>query len=193
MSDRRWITQNTLLQRAKDPTDEVAWDAFVEYYRDFLAIALWKMGVSDADDLIQEILVRIWKELPKFEIDPDRALFRTWLNRLIRNITLDAYKKEKRYRDHHAKIDITTISEPESEALIEREWRTYITNLALKNVQKIFTGKAFEVFTRSLDGEAPNAISSDLGISEGSVYTLKARVRDSMIQEINRLRRELEL
>ena len=52
MSDQ-FLTRNTLLQRAKDPKDEQAWEEFVSYYETFIFILLRQMNVpqQDCDDL----------------------------------------------------------------------------------------------------------------------------------------------
>ena len=46
-------TRKTLLMRAKDPDDNLAWDDFVDYYDGFIQMLLCKMDVprSEHDDL----------------------------------------------------------------------------------------------------------------------------------------------
>ena len=41
---------------------------------------------------------------------------------------------------------LNTISTPEIEEMAEREWRLYITNLAMANIEQFFSGKAIDVF-----------------------------------------------
>lgn len=74
-----WETRLTLLGRARDPEDETAWQEFAAYYRSFIRAVLTKMNVdaNDLDDLQQEILLRLWKILGRY--DEERAAFRTWL------------------------------------------------------------------------------------------------------------------
>lgn len=62
----KWETRQTLLQRAKDPDDHGAWEQFADYYHGFIQMILHKMDLSvqDHEDLIQEVLIKLWKSLP---------------------------------------------------------------------------------------------------------------------------------
>ena len=62
MSNNNWNTRLTLLQRAKDPNDNQAWDEFAQYYFKFVKHVLSEMGVhaNDKDDLTQEVLISLW-------------------------------------------------------------------------------------------------------------------------------------
>ena len=100
MSDE-WITRATLLQRAKDPDNQAAWEELVTYYKGFILIVVRHMNISenDCDDLVQEVLIKIWRNLSKFEIDSDRAKFRTWLSTIIRNTVLNYIDKNDKRED----------------------------------------------------------------------------------------------
>jgi len=84
-------------------------------------------------------------------------------------------------------------SEMEFDALVEKEWRIYLTNLALERLRKVFSGKAIEAFTRFLDGEKVEQIAKELQLGVESVYTLRNRVKQRLVVEIQSLRQELEL
>jgi RNA polymerase sigma-70 factor (ECF subfamily) len=47
-------------------------------------------SIDDADDLLQESLLRAWRGLPAFD---GRASLRTWLYRVASNACIDALKK----------------------------------------------------------------------------------------------------
>jgi RNA polymerase sigma-70 factor (ECF subfamily) len=48
---------------------------------------------ADAWDLSQDVFVKVWKALPKFEA---RSAFYTWLYRITHNVTYDWIRKRKR-------------------------------------------------------------------------------------------------
>jgi RNA polymerase sigma-70 factor (ECF subfamily) len=195
-----WQTRQTLLMRAKNQDDHVAWEEFVTYYRGFIDMVLNKMNLYsvDFDDLAQEILIRIWKSLPNFIYDQDRAQFRTWLGRLIRNQVLDHIRSTERRTRKHTAIEedatsgIHVMAEPDLEKIIEKEWKLHIVQLALKNISSLFSERAIEAFRMSVAGESTAQIAAHFDVKPNSVVKLKNRVKERLVIEIKHLRTELE-
>jgi RNA polymerase sigma factor (sigma-70 family) len=193
MSDK-WLTRKTLLQRAQDTDNEQAWDEFVSYYEGFISIILHKMNLSrvDHDDLKQEILLKIWKNLSHFELDEKRAKFRTWLSTLIRNRVLDHFRKKQRQPDMDLLDETQLVSQPDLDAIIKKEWERHLTQVAMQNIKKLFSGSAIRAFELSLLGKDSEQICLELNIAKESVRTLKNRVKLRLVKEIQVLRSELE-
>lgn len=195
----RWVTKQTLIQRIKeaDPEDKNAWDDFVNYYKSFIEMLLTKsrFSQSETDDLVQEILLKIWKGIPQYEYRKGQAKFRTWLGCLITNSMYNYV--DKLNRRHPNKLELKeAILLPESESkiekFIEKEWVSHLTKMAMKEVMEIFSGHAIEVFKLSMEGKETNEISQILDITEDSVYVLRSRVKSRLKKEIKKLRDELE-
>lgn len=195
-----WQTRQTLLMRAKNQDDSAAWEEFVAYYRSFIYMVLHKMNLHsvDLDDLAQDVLIRIWKSLPNFTYDQDRAKFRTWIGRLIRNQVLDHIRTTERRNRKHAAVEqdtapgINVMAEPELERIIEREWKLHIIQLALKNISSLFSERAIAAFRMSIAGKSTAEIAAYFDVKPNSVVKLKNRVKERLIQEIKHLRNELE-
>jgi RNA polymerase sigma-70 factor, ECF subfamily len=68
--------------------DQAAFRQLVEpHYTDLHAHCYRMLGsVHDADDALQDVLLRAWRGLPKFE---GRSSFRSWLYRIATNVCLD--------------------------------------------------------------------------------------------------------
>ena len=83
-----------LIERAQSG-DERAYEALIEGHRAELHAHCYRMlaSVHDADDAVQEALLRAWKGLPGFE---SRSSIRTWLFRIATNSSFDVLKKRKR-------------------------------------------------------------------------------------------------
>jgi RNA polymerase sigma-70 factor, ECF subfamily len=84
-----------LLARARQG-DEKAYRDLVEVHRAELHAHCYRMlaSVQDAEDAVQEALVRAWRGLPKFE---GRSSVRTWLFKIATNAALDlAQRRSKR-------------------------------------------------------------------------------------------------
>ena len=76
--------------------------------------------------------------------------------------------------------------------MAEREWRVYITNLAMANIEQFFSGKAIEVFKLSIKGKSTQEISEELEIKMDTVYILKNRVKKRLTEEIKQLKVQFE-
>ncbi len=193
--DNPWVTRQTLIQRAKDPNDSLAWKDFDTYYRSFISLVIAKLHVpsADRDDLTQDVLLKVWKSLGKMVPNKNNAKFRTWLSTVIRNTVIDHFKKNKNKKTISIDEHNLPISIPSNiETMINDQWESHLSRLAIERVSKHFSGNAIEVFTQSYSGKSTEEISKDLDISIDTVYVLKNRVKNKLLVEIKELQKELE-
>ncbi|MEJ6828703.1 MAG: sigma-70 family RNA polymerase sigma factor [Akkermansiaceae bacterium] len=199
-SSDRLMTRVTLLQRARDEKNDLAWHELLGYYEPFISKVLGSMGFRgpDLDDARQQVSLRLWKGLKTYERDPDRAKFRTWFARLIRNTALNIIRSKKReptgrsIDDDSGPPQELLADTPEIETRVEKEWQQYVVELALDRAREAFSGNAVEVFTLSLSGHSVEDIAKQLGIKTNTVYILKHRVKTMLLREIQILKRDLE-
>ena len=195
---QQFQTRHSLLLRACDPEDERAWNEFEKHYRLFIFHILRQLDVpvDERDDLGQQILVGLTKDLPSY--DRSRAKFRTWLSQVIRNRSRqyfrDTYRSEKRVNSYAKENPgLFDFESPQIDEMIQKEWETYVSTLAMQRIKKVFSPRAIQVFESSLDGRSSEEIAKDTGLTVSSVYTLKKRVKKSLILEIRKTVSELEL
>ncbi len=80
-------TSATLLDRVGiSPHDEAAWARFVELYGSKIRgwCRRWGLQEADAEDVTQDVLLRLAQKLGTFHYDPSRS-FRGWLRTVTRN------------------------------------------------------------------------------------------------------------
>jgi len=193
-------TRLTLIQRAQDQSDEAAWSEFVEIYKNYIYVIIRQMGINDKDceDILQQVLLKLWKTLPDFEYGKNKSKFRTWLGTITHSSTMDFFRRQAS-QDRRIEgatnaqmTHLNTINKPEIEEMAEREWRLYITNLAMNNIEQFFSGKAIDVFKMSIKGQSNQQISEDLGVKLETVYILKNRVKKRLTEEIKQLKAQYE-
>ena len=86
---------NAAVVAAIQASDEAAFGDLVEGYRRQLHVHCYRMlgSFDDAEDLVQETLLRAWRARATFE---GRSLFRTWLYRIATNACLSALERGPR-------------------------------------------------------------------------------------------------
>ncbi len=201
MSDDKYLTRQTLIMRACNPGDENAWEEFVSFYQKFIYHILHKMNISanDFDDMVQVILLTLWKGLPSYK--KDESKFRTWLSRVTRNTVLNYLDKLQRQEKRQEQMgdlqellhQLNSYSQAELESMIENEWQSYVTTIALENIKKLFSGAAVEAFMMSQQGVSGDKIAETLKVKKESVYVLVSRVKSKFLEELRRIVHELEL
>src|SRR5438270_3420294 len=83
------------LLAAAQAGDERAFRRLIEPYRRALQVHCYRMlgSTQDAEELVQETLLRAWRALDRFE---PRAQFQTWLYRIATNACLDELQRRPR-------------------------------------------------------------------------------------------------
>lgn len=86
-------TDADLVQRSQNG-DYGAFDELVTKHRGRVYAMIQNMVRNDADawDLSQDVFVKVWKALPKFEA---RARFSTWMYRITHNVVYDWMRKHR--------------------------------------------------------------------------------------------------
>ena len=182
-------TKETLLMRLQGNMD--SWDEFTQVYERYIYLIIRAMKINhhDAEDLTQNVLLKVWKNIANYDYKPDHARFRTWLSKICRNQVIDFIRKQKTEKTKREKnyTEIEEITLPQVEALAEEEWKVHISTAAWENIQKDFKSEAMTCFEMMNDGKAVAEIANQLNLSESSVYVYSKRVRDQLVSEVRRL------
>ncbi len=199
-ADDQYQTRATLIQRVQNQQDEKSWEEFVQVYRRYIYAIIRSMNISehDTEDILQQVLINLWNSLPKMDYEKINR-FRSWLSTVTKNCVTDFIRKRTREANRLEKASkddtltyLKSIRLPEVNQIAEREWEIHLTNLALENIRPLFSGKAVDAFQMTLNGKSVEEIAAELDLKENSVYRLKNRVKERLIQEIRHLRDSLE-
>src|SRR5262245_22432247 len=91
-------TRITLLGRLRrDPGNEEAWAEFVDHYGPKLMrwCTRWQLQEADAQDVTQNVLLKLAEKLRDFKYDPSRS-FRAWLKTIAHHACSDFLESRQR-------------------------------------------------------------------------------------------------
>jgi RNA polymerase sigma-70 factor (ECF subfamily) len=185
-------TSFSLLERLKHARpDAPDWQKLQDIYLPLIHAYLGRLSGlgNEADDLAQEILLVLVRELPSFE-RKRHGSFRAWLRQITVN-RVRAHWKSKHRRPRaglgaEAEGFLAQLEDPRSE--LSRQWdrdhdkQVFRKLLAL--VQTDFEPATWQAFTRFfLDGLPAAQVGQELGMSENAVMQAKFRVLKRLRQE----------
>ena len=90
-------TSLSLLDRACQDPSEGSWHRIVDLYTPLLRHWLSRLDIqsNDADDLIQEILLAVFRDLRKFAHPGRVGAFRSWLRTIVYHRVRDFWRSRK--------------------------------------------------------------------------------------------------
>jgi RNA polymerase sigma-70 factor (ECF subfamily) len=184
-------TSVSLLARlARAPTND-DWQRLHDLYRPLLRAWVAQAGVpaSDVDDLVQDVLLVVFRKLAGFEWRGQGA-FRAWLRTILTNNLRDYFRGQK-YRptatgDSDIRRRLDELESPDSalSRLWDREHDKHVAASLMQRVQGDFaplTWQAFHLYV--LKGEPAAQVAAELGLPLNSVLLAKSRVLKRLRQE----------
>jgi RNA polymerase sigma-70 factor (ECF subfamily) len=184
-------TRQSLLLRAQ--TGETnAWKDLTDLYRPLILGWLNRQGVPprDLEDLSQEVLLSVVKNLPAFQHSGQRGAFRSWLRTIVCSRTADYWRANDEDTQAQggsgATAALQQIADPDS--ALNRQWDEehdrYVVRCLLALVDEEFEPVTLQAFRRvALDGVSGAEAAQELGLSVGAVYMAKSRVLARIRQE----------
>ncbi len=183
-------TSLTLIDKVKQANPQ-AWDRFVDLYGPLIFHWCIRSGLSrsDAEDLGQEVFMRVSNSIAAFEKQSPEDTLRGWLRVITQRKVIDFYRKRARVPEYvglensieHTAID--SDATPSEHDLDEEQRILY--QRAMDLLHRDFSESTIHAFMLSVVEGLPAAtVAEQLGISLNSVYIAKSRV-------LNRLRTDL--
>jgi RNA polymerase sigma-70 factor (ECF subfamily) len=190
-------TPPSLLHRLQENAqDAEAWDRFDSLYRPLLQTWLRRYAVQaqDADDLVQQVLEVVVREMPNFHYDRQKGTFRGWLRAILVNRLRDFWRDQQarpRPMSDSAFFEsiVNQLEDHGSDLahLWDEEHDEQITQRLLGMIEKDFAPSTWTAFQRLLAGEKAAQIAAELGLSANAVYLAKSSVMKRLRQEMEGL------
>jgi DNA-directed RNA polymerase specialized sigma24 family protein len=163
-------TSQTLLGRLRrDPLNDAAWDEFVEHYGRHIYrwCRQWKLQDADAEDVAQDILLKLARKLRDFTYDPSSS-FRGWLKTVAHHTWLDFVDGQRRT---HA------VSNDQIMGLLQ--------SVQVRLRVAPHTWNAFQLV--ALEGMPATEVAAKVQMQVAMVYVAKSKVQKMLQEEIQKL------
>jgi RNA polymerase sigma-70 factor (ECF subfamily) len=196
MADARLpTTRVTLLARLRqDPTDQTAWDEFVERYGRHIYrwCRRWKLQDADAEDVTQEILLKLAQKLRAFTYDPSRS-FRGWLKTVAHHAWRDFVDSPRHGRaaagDSEVRELMQTLEAREDLVQkLEEAFDQELLEAAKVQVRLRVAPHTWEAFRLvALEGLPAAEVAARVQMQVAMVYVAKSKVQKMLQEEIRKL------
>jgi len=177
--------------------DSQAWQQLVaSQHRRIYAICYRFTGSgSDAEDLTQEVFLKLYKNLTSFDLQ--KGSFQTWITTLARNLLVDHFRRTRQDRATDS-IDASFDGEEDGPTIADRladhreSQEKHVANLELRGrIQKALGQLSPElreaVILRDLEDMDYKEISQVLRIPEGTVKSRISRGRGELARLLQRI------
>jgi RNA polymerase sigma-70 factor (ECF subfamily) len=188
-------TSVTLLGRLHhDATDQAAWSDFVARYgpRILQWCRRWRLQEADAQDVAQDVLLKLHKLMATFSYDPAGS-FRAWLKTLAHHAWHDLVAERRR-------AGIGTGDTPMAAFLnnltaggdlagdLQEEFRRELLDLAMARVKARVPSQTWDAFRlTALEGCSGAEAAAELQMRTAQVYLARSKVKKRIQEEVQRL------
>jgi RNA polymerase sigma-70 factor (ECF subfamily) len=185
-------TSLSLLARLRGSPEPETWSRLVELYEPLLRAWLRKYDVQDgdADDLVQEVLLAVSKDLGKFDHGGQPGAFRGWLKAILVNRLRNFWRARDRRPQARGYPDIderlAELDDPASgmSQIWNRQHDQYVLRQLLALAEPHFAPTTWKAFCRvALDGARADVVAKELEVSLNAVFIAKSRVLGRLRQE----------
>jgi RNA polymerase sigma-70 factor (ECF subfamily) len=183
-------TPVSLLDRLRRTASEADWRRLVDLYTPLLRRWLARTGLqaSDQDDLVQEVLTAVVRELPHFRHTGQRGAFRRWLRTILAHRVRYFWRQQQRRPLVGDAFEQTLASLEQPGSELSKQWDAehdqYVVARLLEVLRPEFEPGTWRAFQRYvLDGQPVGQVAAELGMTANAVCIAKSRVRRRLREE----------
>ena len=188
------------MERLANWDDQLRWQEFFDTYSRLIYSAGRQSGLSDAEaqEVVQETVITVAKNIDKLKYDPTVGSFKGWLLQITRWRIADQFRKRepgdaKAPRATDDRLTATVERVPDSrivdlDTVWEAEWKENLFEAAVTRVKKKIEPKQFQIFDCYVRKEwSAQKVAERLGVNIGQVYLARHRVGALLKKEIRTL------
>ena len=198
-------TRPSLIKRLRNRDDRDSWREFFNSYSGLIYGLAIKSGLNaeEAEDVVQETLATLWKNLDNYEYRPQDCSFKSWIFKNAKWQIVDQIRKRAKFPTASAKPNTTTDqtptveripndAPPELDQLWDEEWQQNLLNVAISRVKEKLSIREFQIFDLYvLKSWSVAEVKKMLHVSAAHIYVAKHRVSALIRKEIKKLEGEM--
>ena len=171
--------------------DEAAFRELVEAHQHRVIGTVTRMlgDANEAEDLSQQIFVRVWKSAPRWE---PTAKFTTWLYTILRNLVFNECRRRARHKltsldaatddeDHPQQFADGTVKQPDT-TMLDEEMQDAIE----RSTQELPEAQRMAVIMRRYQDVSYEEIAEVLDLTVPSVKSLLFRARTDLREKLKK-------
>jgi RNA polymerase sigma-70 factor (ECF subfamily) len=189
-------TPVSLLERLRVRPDPASWQRLIDLYEPLIRnwLRSHALQAPDADDVTQEVLQTVARELPHFHHDLRRGAFRRWLRTItvnrLRMFWRDRRRQPLTVGGNPLEYVLEQLEEPGSP--LSQQWDEehdqHVLRRLLALLEPEFAPTTWLAFRGLLlEGQSTTEVAARLGITPNAVRIAKSRVLSRLRQEIEGL------
>jgi RNA polymerase sigma-70 factor (ECF subfamily) len=189
-------TSRSLLERARDPGDEASWRRLADLYTPLIRrwVRPYVAQPADVDDVVQEVLTTLAREIRRFEHNQRPGAFRAWL----RSVTVHRLRASWQSRragspavgGDEALDRLRNLEDPDSP--LSRAWDDehdrHVTRTLLDAIRLEFQPATWYAFEQTVrEGRPAAEVAAETGLTPNAVLIAKSRVLKRLRQKAGAL------
>jgi RNA polymerase sigma-70 factor (ECF subfamily) len=202
LPSENWLTTRySLLSRLQNWDDQDSWRDFFDTYWHLIYSFALKSGLTEAEaqDVVQETIISVAKDIQKFRRDQTLGTFKGWLKNLTRWRIADQLHKrtplnnedtDQRFRGAEM-MEVPGVADAGLESIWEQEWESNLLETAMRRVKRRVKEEHYQMFDLYVLKHWPvRKVAQTLDVSVGQVYLAKHRISLLIRREIRALEQQ---
>jgi RNA polymerase sigma-70 factor (ECF subfamily) len=183
-----------LIQLRQDPSDQAGWEEFVERYGRHIYrwCRQWNLQDADAEDVTQDVLVKLVQKLRAFAYDPSGS-FRGWLKTVAHHTWRD-FADSRRHAQRAAgnsgvqELMVTLEAREDLARRLEEAFDLELLEAAKVRVRLRVAPHTWEAFRlMAVEGLPVADVAARVQLQVAMVYVAKSKVQKMLHEEIEKL------
>lgn len=161
------------------------------------------MTDAESQEVVQETVLAVAKQMKEFQYDPAAGSFKGWLKVITRRRIVDQFRKRKPHEvglvdantgegGTRAMDRLPEETSPAADAAWDADWRQSLLDRAVELVRTQISPRQFQIFDLYVLRQWPaSRVAASLDISTAQVHLAKHRVQAQIKKEARRLEKSL--